>query len=212
MNADVLALGVLIGLIIAAPVGPVNLIVIRGVLRQGFWGGVLAGSGAVVGDGILAAVAAFGVRSLTHFILDYAFALKLFGGLFLVAFGVRTARLHAPDSSLQPNVLPFSGRRAGRRAMSTLALTVANPASLLGAIAIFGGLSGFLRLSAGPLRTGLAVAGTMLGSILWWFALSGLVARLKDRLTVAMLDRINRWSGILIAAFGFFILFQAFGI
>ena len=41
---------------------------------------------------------------------------------------------------------------------------------------------------------------------LWWLFLGFVVTRLKSRITATTFDRINRWTGVLIAAFGFALL------
>jgi hypothetical protein len=44
---------------------------------------------------------------------------------------------------------------------------------------------------------------------LWWLFLSFVVSRLKTRISERALARISRWTGVLIAAFGFALLMEA---
>ena len=53
------------------------------------------------------------------------------------------------------------------------------------------------------------VAGVVIGGALWWLFLSFVVSRFKERISEKIFDRINRWTGILIAAFGFALLIEA---
>ena len=53
------------------------------------------------------------------------------------------------------------------------------------------------------------IAGVALGGVLWWLFLSFLVSRFKSRISDEGACRINRWTGILIAAFGFALLLEA---
>ncbi|MEM6666761.1 MAG: LysE family transporter, partial [Pseudomonadota bacterium] len=53
----------LIGIAIAAPLGPANLVVISRTVRLGFVAGALSGLGAVIGDGIYAAISVFGITA-----------------------------------------------------------------------------------------------------------------------------------------------------
>ena len=55
------------------------------------------------------------------------------------------------------------------------------------------------------------VAGVAVAAALWWLSVSALIEKLKLRFSTTVLERINHWSGILIAAFGFVLLMQAFG-
>jgi threonine/homoserine/homoserine lactone efflux protein len=212
LGLDVIAFGIAIGLAGAIPLGPVNLIVIRNALKRGLKGGLWAGLGAVAGDGLFAAIAAFGARSIEAFIMGHAFFLQLIGGTVLAVIGVTTARSRVDSHALEGDDAAISGATAGAKFASTLALTLANPAALAFVLGAYGAMGAALQLGSAPYRAALSVAGVMTGSLLWWAALSALVAGLRGRLTVAMLDRVNRWSGIALAAFGFAIVMHALGI
>ena len=57
-NPLIIPVGLIIGILVAAPVGPVNVLCIQRAIERGFWGGVAAGIGAVLGDGLIALFAA----------------------------------------------------------------------------------------------------------------------------------------------------------
>jgi threonine/homoserine/homoserine lactone efflux protein len=195
--------GLAIGLTMAAPIGPVNLIVIRTALNCGFRAALLAGFGAVIADVLMAGVAAYGIRSVEHFFLDYENLLQIAGGLLLVVIGIKTARTHFAATDLIP--IPHTTRLG-----LTFTLSVTNPALILGFFAIVSSMSGILSLGSSPYRPVSMLLGVALGGTLWWLLLSLFVAKLKAKLSAASLDRINRWSGIFVAAFGFFLLLQSF--
>ena len=203
MDFALIAIGIAIGLAVAAPLGPVNLLVIRAALNRGMTGGLIAGSGAVLADSSFAAIAAFGIRAVEHAIAAYAVPLQLLGGLLLVVIGIRTARAHVASlNSATPEVSP------GRTALAALTLTLVNPGSLMGFLAIFGAMGAALQLGLAPHRPALAVAGVAIGGTLWWLFVAATAHHLKSRLTPATLDRINRWAGVLITAFGFVLLLE----
>jgi hypothetical protein len=52
--------------------------------------------------------------------------------------------------------------------------------------------------------------GVAMGGALWWLVLSFVISRVKTKLSATTLDRINRWSGIFVAVFGFVLLLQVF--
>lgn len=212
LNLDVILFGMAIGLSGAIPLGPVNLIVIRNALKRGVMGGLWPGFGAALGDGLFAAVAAFGVRSIEDFIASHAFTLQLAGGIILAVVGIKTARSHMDIHVLDPEDLAISGATAGRKFASTLALTLANPAALAFVLGIYGTMGAVLKLGSADYRASLSVLGVMAGSLLWWLTLSAIVSRLRGRMNAKMLDRINRWSGVAIAAFGFALVMHAFGL
>jgi threonine/homoserine/homoserine lactone efflux protein len=200
-----------IGVAIAAPLGPINIIVVHDALKRGFWSGVLTGLGSVIGDSAFASIAAYGVREVEKVIMLYAMPISVIGGLLLVIIGVKTSRAHVSKAQLEEIAQPVSRAQVYRDIGKTLALTLTNPATLMGMLAIFGSMSPVLRLSSAPYRAATAVAGVALGSLCWWIAISTLMTVLRGRITARWLDRINRWSGILIAAFGFLFLLNAVG-
>lgn len=203
MDLTLIIAGVAIGLAMSAPLGPVNLIVIRTALCHDLKVAFLAGLGAVLADVLIAGIAAYGIQSISHLILDYAKVLQIAGGLVLIVLGIRTARTHFADSDLTTG--PHSARFG-----LTFSLSVTNPGLVLGYLAIFSSLSMHLALGASPYRPAMVLFGIALGGALWWLLLSFFIGRLKSRLGPLTLDKINRWSGILVAAFGFLLLWKAF--
>jgi threonine/homoserine/homoserine lactone efflux protein len=203
MDLKLIIAGIAIGLAMAAPLGPVNLIVIRTALCHDLKVAFLAGLGAVLADVFIAGIAAYGIQSISHLILDYAKFLQIAGGLFLIFLGIRTARTHfaASDLAATPHAARFG---------LTFSLSVTNPGLALGYLAIFSSLSGVLALGLTPYRPAIIIFGIALGGALWWLLLSFFIGRLKTRLGHSTLDKINRWSGILVAAFGFVLLWKAF--
>lgn len=203
MDWSLIIAGVAVGLAMSAPLGPVNLIVIRTALSHDLKVAFLAGLGAVLADVVIAGIAAYGIQSISHLILDYAKILQIAGGLVLIVLGIRTARTHFADSDLAKG--PHSAKFG-----LTFSLSVTNPGLVLGYLAIFSSLSTHLALGASPFRPAIVLLGIALGGALWWLLLSFFIGKLKTRLGTSTLDRINRWSGILVAAFGFLLLWKAF--
>ncbi len=203
MDLSLIIIGVGIGLAMSAPLGPVNLIVIRTALNHDLKVAFLAGLGAVLADVLIAGIAAYGIQSISHLILDYAKFLQIAGGLLLIVLGIRTARTHFAASDLT------NGLHSAKFGL-TFSLSVTNPGLVLGYLAIFSSISGELGLGETPYRPAIVVLGIALGGALWWLALSFFIGKLKTRLGTSTLDRINRWSGILVAAFGFLLLWKAF--
>lgn len=205
MDVGLATLGAAIGLAVAAPLGPVNVLVIRAAMRRGSVAGMIAGAGSTAADLVFAVVAAFGIRSVERFILDYALPLQIAGGLLLVVIGIRTATSHVRPADLVA-AEPVTAGQLWRKALTTFSITIVNPGALAGTLAIFGTMSGVLRLGASPTRPPAVLVGFLIGSMAWWLFLVLAVRGLHGRLTASAVDRINRWTGVLIAAFGFALL------
>ena len=80
--------GIGIGVLMAAPIGPVNILVIQRAVAGGFWAGLAAGISAVLGDGLLAAIAASSVTAISDAMSAYSGSDQFVGGLLLIGFGL----------------------------------------------------------------------------------------------------------------------------
>lgn len=208
MDFFLLATGIAIGLAMTAPPGPVNLLVIRTAVAHGFRVAFLTGLGSVVSDMIYASIAAYGVSSIAHVITSHARPLTAVGGAILVFIGVRLARTRMGLDVLGTEAARDRGQILGKM-FTAFTMSITNPGVLFGFLAIFGTMNGVLRLSENAARPPTAVAGVAIGVILWWLFLSFLISGFRERVSESMLARINRWTGILIAAFGFALLMEA---
>ena len=192
----------LIGISIAAPVGPIGVLCIRRTLADGRLAGFISGLGAASADAFYGAIAAFGLTFVSIFLIQQNFWLKLVGGIFLVFLGVRTIltppkiRTHDLDSeNTQSSLLSFY--------TSTFFLTITNPLTILSFAAIFASISGNGSNSANDyLASTIMVLGIFLGSCAWWFILSGFTGYFRAKLNKEIMIWINRISGIIIAGFG----------
>src|ERR1700731_523579 len=94
--------GLVIGFIVAAPIGPINLICIRRTLAFGSLNGLVSGLGATLADGIFAAIIGFGLTAIRHWFEGWSETLQIAGGVLPIAFCVHTYLgdpLHGRDVS-----------------------------------------------------------------------------------------------------------------
>jgi threonine/homoserine/homoserine lactone efflux protein len=200
--------GIGIGLLVAAPIGPVNVLVIQRAVSRGFWGGLAAGLGAVVGDGLLAAIAAFSVTAISDAMSAYSGWIKLIGGVLLVGFGVAlffTRPALTIPVGQKSHLLEHAGIIP-----QTFFLTVTNPGAILGMAAMIGGLGSLIGGLNTYFEALLLVAAVMGGSLLWWLGLSELIATIRHKLTEGRLKLINRIAGLVLFAFGLLLLLDTY--
>jgi threonine/homoserine/homoserine lactone efflux protein len=183
----------LIGLSIAAPVGPIGLLVIQRTLQRGPAVGLATGLGAALADAAYGAVGAFGVTSLIGVLTGARVPLALGGGAFLLWLAWRIWRTPpAARAAVAEGGLSLLSSFAG-----TFVLTLSNPATIFSFIAVFGTLAGRAALpSPWPM-----VAGVLVGSALWWLLLSAVVGRLRARFDTRLQRLVNRLSALLLAGF-----------
>ncbi|MGZ5916409.1 MAG: LysE family translocator [Methyloceanibacter sp.] len=197
--------GIVIGVLMAAPIGPVNILCIQRAVSRGFWGGLAAGLGAVLGDGTLAAIAAFSMTAISEGMLAYAAPIQFAGGLVLIGFGVALL-LKRPVLRILPEQESRLWEHTGV-IPQTYFLTVTNPGAALGMIVIFGEL-GSLIGGLNYFEALLLVLSVMGGSLLWWLGLSRLIATIRHKLTEQRLKLINRAAGTVLLAFGLILVLE----
>jgi len=200
---SLVASGLVVGIVVAAPIGPVNLICIRRALRFGMANGIASGTGAAIGDGVFAIMAAFGVTAAIAFVQTYALWLQLVGGFFLIGLAVRTWFDHPsldaklPEGSLGA-LMPV--------VVSTFVLTITNPATMLGFLAIFGGIADFAIGDEDYVSASILVASVIGGSALWWVIICSIASRFRERMTDNALVILNQVSAGIIFLFGLAVL------
>src|SRR5262245_51313437 len=188
--------GAAMGLSIAAPVGPIGVLVIRRTLVEGRLTGFVTGLGAATADAIYGAIGALGLALVASALSGASIWLRLLGGLFLCYLGLRTFR--APPAERAAATTAADRVRAYA---TTLVLTLANPGTILSFAAVFAVLG--VGSAHGDLSAALVmIVGVFSGSALWWLLLSGGVSLARAKLTPRALGWVNRVSGAIIAGFG----------
>ncbi len=196
MELSLLFKGMIVGLSIAAPVGPIGVLCIRRTLAGGRVAGLLSGLGAATADAVYGSIAGFSLTFISSFLISQQAWIRLVGGIFLCYLGVRTF-LSQPASQA-------AGIRSESKMgayFSTFMLTLTNPMTILSFAAIFAGLG--LGVKQGNyLAAGSLVLGVFLGSACWWLALSMIVSLFRKRFDPRALVLVNRTSGGIILFFG----------
>ena len=192
----------LIGLSIAAPVGPIGLLTIQRSLEHGSRAGLATGLGAAAADAVYGAIGAYGVSWLVKALVAARVPLAIFGGGFLLWMAWQLVR--TPVATWTASTAP--ARNGWQYFAGTFVLTLSNPATIFSFIAIFGSLAG--RAATGS--PALMVAGVLIGSALWWLALSSAVGRLRERFDARWRRRVNLASAAVLAGFALWQLVSLF--
>lgn len=192
--------GLIIGFVIAVPVGPIGLLCINRTLSGGPTYGFFSGLGIATADAISAAIAVLGLTLISNFLISQQIWFRLIGGLFLCYLGFRIflARPAVQTTSVKESSL--MGAYA-----STFFLTFTNPVTILSFVAIYAGW-GVESLSGDYFSAAVLTLGVFTGSALWWIILSGGLLLFETRFTHHGLRWVHRISGAIIAGFGFFVL------
>jgi len=190
--------GLLIGLSIAATVGPMSVLCIQRTLNKGQLYGLVSGLGIATADGVYGSIAAFGLTLITSFLIHEQTWIRLIGGLFLMYLGVKTILSKPPQRAavLNTKINSYLGAYA-----STFLLTLTNPLTILSFAAIFAGI-GIGSASKSFFSATAVVLGVFSGSTLWWIILTSGISLLREKMNSQWLLWINRISGAIITLFG----------
>jgi threonine/homoserine/homoserine lactone efflux protein len=188
--------GIIIGLTLAVPVGPISLLCIRRAIADGRLHGIISGLGVATADTLYAAVAVLGLTIVSGFILAQQVFFRAVAGLVLIVVGIRVfLSVPAEPGDSDPHISFLKDY------LSLFAITLANPLTILFFIIVLPGFG--VVLGGTSLFTSLEfVLGIFAGSVAWWVVLCGVVGTFRSRFSFRNLLHINRISGILIVCFG----------
>ena len=198
MDSSFFIRGLLIGLPIAATVGPMSVLCIQSTLNKGQLYGLVSGFGIATADGVYGSIAAYGLTLITNFLIQEQIWIRLIGGLFLIYLGIKTILSIPPERATVLNVKSNSYLAAYG---STFLLTLTNPLTILSFAAIFAGI-GVGNPNKSFFSATMVVLGVFSGSILWWILLTSVISLLRKKMNPQWLLWINKISGAIITLFG----------
>lgn len=184
--------GILLGVAITAPVGPINLLCIRRSLNHGMKSGLLTGLGAAIADTFFGAVAAFSLTRVSDFLIAHKTTLEFVGAGVFTFMGTMLLRSKPPtESDPEPKGLP-----SVHAFSSGFLLTLHNPTT------VFAFLIAFAAIHLGDqltiLGSSLATLGVFVGATAWWITLSGISSRLRSKFNRTHIHRLNLGTGVLL--------------
>ncbi|WP_133487371.1 LysE family translocator [Aliiroseovarius marinus] len=185
----------LLGVAVAAPLGPIGALCINRTLERGFFAGVAGGIGTSLADGLYASLAAIGFAAFSVFLAQIDTPLRLVGGAFMLWLGYQSFRPKPPRHAAKVSARDLVGTIA-----ATFVLTITNPMTILSFAALFAGLG--LAATSGYAAALPVVIGVTLGSLLWWVTLSGGVALARHKLPDGFALWVSRLSGMILIGFG----------
>ncbi len=192
----------LIGLSVAAPVGPIGLLCIQRSLMHGARIGFISGLGAAAADGVYGAIGAFGLVAVTQFFMLLATPLAIGGALFLSWMGWQLLRAQPAVQAEDTAQAATSTPHASKAFFSVFLLTLANPITILSFLAVFAALGGADVAQGGQAaNTIIMLLGILLGSALWWLTLASSVALFRHKITPSVMRRINQIAGLFLLGF-----------
>ena len=200
--AIILYRGIIIGVLISAPMGPIGMLVIQRTLSKGRWPAFFTGIGAAVSDLVYCMLTGFGLSFITDFIESQQVMLQIVGGAVLALFGLYLFRKN-PTRALK--TAQVQSNNYWSDVVAGFFLTFSNPLILFLIIGLFTRFN-FLSPDYEYYHYIVGFASIFAGAILWWFVVTFFVNAVRSHFNVRSMWLINRIIGIIIllmSLFGF---------
>lgn len=198
--------GILIGVVVSAPMGPVGIFCIQRSLDRGRMSGFFTGVGAAVSDLIYCLLTGFCLSFIEDFINMHRAPIQLLGASVLIVFGIWLIK-KKPDRKVEcaedaDTPSPKSDILKG------FALTFSNPLILFLIIGLFAQFN-FVIEGMKFYHYILGFIGIFAGALGWWWTVTYFVDKIRGHFTQKTMKLINTIVGIIILIFAAVGLFSS---
>ena len=183
--------GVIIGLAVSVPLGPIGILIIQRTVNKDRISGFLSGMGATITDVIYAVVAGFSLTYIIEFIRSHELAFQILGAVMVFAMGMFIF-LKNPVADLKK--YKRKGSSYFSDILSTFLITFPNPLVVFIFLGIFAS-SGIVFQMDQPLAAVLLIGGIFVGANLWWMTLTGVVSLFRHKFNLRVLWWFNKIAG-----------------
>lgn len=203
--------GIIIGIIVSAPMGPTGMLCVRRTLTKGHYHGLMTGFGATLSDLFYASITLLGVSTFIDFINDHSETLQLFGSLFIVAFAIYlirskptlkkpiSAKAAAAKSIVQPTTFRTSlNNPLLRDFTSGFFITLGNMLIVLLYIGLFAQFSFLTHAENNYIALVAGLFGIAIGATLWWTFVTSMLIKLKDLFNYRGVRLLNQFIGYIL--------------
>lgn len=191
---SIMLTGLLIGVLISAPMGPIGMLCIQRTLYKGRWPAFFTGVGASLSDMIYCLLTGLGLSMVTDFIESNQTILQVVGSVVLMAYGIYLFRSNPARKLRTPKV---QGTTYWKDFATGFLLTFSNPLILFFIIGLFARFNFmdthhmWYHYVAGYLAIGT-------GALLWWLAVTYFVDKVRAHFNVRSMWLINRVIAVIL--------------
>ena len=191
---SILSTGIIIGILVSAPMGPIGILCIQRTLSKGRLHGLATGIGAMFSDIFYAAITCLGMGVIINFIEANEAPLQLFGSVVLGVFGY-----YIYCSKPTKNIRKQKDKKLSytQDCLTAFLLTLSNVFIVLLYIALFARF-GFVLPEHSIWMSLCGIGGIGIGAMLWWLTITSFVAKLKQWFNIRSIWILNKVVGIII--------------
>ena len=200
---DIIFKGMLIGILVSAPMGPVGILCVQRTLNKGRWYGFVTGIGATASDLIYALITGLGMSFVMNLVYNSQnrFILQIAGSIMLLFFGIYSWRSNPVKnihrSSKTKGTLFHNG-------LTAFFVTLSNPLITLLFMAVFAQLA--FIMPGKPLEMCIGYLSIIAGALLWWFGLTWLIDKIRNKFEETGIIIINKVIGSIVILISLIIL------
>ncbi len=188
--------GLIIGIFVSAPVGPIGILCLQRTLNRGRAHGIATALGATLSDLLYAVIAAFSMSFIIDFITLHQSILQLIGTIIVFLFGLYTYRNNPVRELSKMN---NDKKNYLQDFLTSFGLTITNPLVILLFIALFAKFH-YITDDTTVWQSIAGIFFIMFGALFWWALLVNLVNVFRSRFNIRGLNIINKGTGIILMA------------
>lgn len=186
--------GLIIGILVSAPMGPIGMLCIQRTLNKGRWHGFITGLGATLSDIIYAALTCLGIGVVVNFVEANQAPFQLMGSILLGFFGFYIFNINPVKilKKQRENKLSYT-----QDFITAFLLTFSNILIVLLYISLFARF-GFILPEYSVLMLVGGIFSIGLGALSWWFGITYIVSKVRRWFNVRGIWMLNRMVGSII--------------
>lgn len=188
---DIIVKGLIIGIVVSAPMGPVGVLCVQRTLNKGRWYGFVTGLGASLSDIAYALLTGYGMSFIFDFINANIFILQLLGSIMLFLFGLYTFRSN-PVQSIRP-VSQNKGTYV-HNFITAFFVTLSNPLIIFLFIGLFARFA-FVLPGLPVYQEAIGYLAVLGGALLWWLGITFFISKVRTKFNLRGIWLINRIIG-----------------
>ncbi len=197
---EILAKGIIIGILVSAPMGPIGILCIQRTLSRGRWHGFVSGVGAMTSDIVYATITLLGMSVVNDFLTANEKTLQIIGSIVLIFLGISVYR-NNPFKGWNPDIQNTDTRYI-KDFITSFFLTLSNITIIFVFITLFARFQ-FNPMDYGAIYIHVYIVSIAIGALLWWFFISTFVSKIRKHFNRRGIVLLNRIVGVLLTLIGF---------
>lgn len=206
MDFNIILQGIIVGIAVSAPLGPIGVLCIQRTLNKGYASGVVSGIGASTADIIYAIIAGFSITFISDFLIEQQNIIRIIGGIFLTFIGIK---IYFSNPIKQIRAQRTQGNKFFSDFITSFLITISNPITILAFGLIFSSFN-MIESNENSTNISILIASVFAGALIWWLLLITIISLFKSKIRLRNLFWINKVTGVLIVIFALLVIISVF--